>query len=103
MDIIAKASANIVVINKREKTQFWVNYPLKRFLFTEGESFKNWRWSNKCISQDQYLKDVCSRASVTASTCMLVISNMMPPTASRERAGKSMLEMAKESGGKNNL
>lgn len=42
---------------------------------------------------------VCSRASATASTCMLVISNMMPPTASRERAGKSMLEMAKERGG----
>lgn len=46
---------------------------------------------------------VCSRASATASTCMLVMSNMMPPTASRERAGKSMLEMAKERGGKNNL
>lgn len=39
---------------------------------------------------------VLSGVSATATTCMLVISSMMPPTASRDRAGKSRLEMAEE-------
>lgn len=35
-----------------------------------------------------------SNRSVTVCTCILVIRNMMPPTASRERAGKSRLDKA---------